>query len=75
MAQSELIEELEKGSDPCGGKWGRPLWRKGSDPVTGRQKMLLKEKLNLYKKDDLKVFADSGHAAESGCDVLPHVYL
>ena len=60
--------------------------------------MLLKEKLNLYKKDDLKVFADdiglaklsklkkaelvervaamlSGHAAESGCDVLPHVYL
>ena len=58
MAQSELIEELEKGSDPCGGKWGRPLWRKGSDPVTGRQKMLLKEKLNLYKKDDLKVFAD-----------------
>ena len=24
----------------------------------GRQKMLLKEKLNLYKKDDLKVFAD-----------------
>ena len=58
MAQSELIEELEKGSDPCGGKWGRPLWRKGSDPVTGRRKMSLKEKLNLYKKDELKVFAD-----------------